>query len=118
VDGALQRWFHAGFHAEQPQAVAHRRARVLGCNPAAYVACCEAIRDVDTTARLPRIAVPTLVVAGALDQGTPPEMARTIAQGISRARLVVLRDASHLSVLEQPRAFSEALDDWLQAVPA
>lgn len=113
VDGALLRWFHAGFHADQPQAVAHWRARVLACDAAAYVACCEAIRDVDTTARLPRIAVPTLVIAGALDQGTPPEMARTIAQAIPGARLVVLPDASHLSVLEQPAAFIQALDDWL-----
>lgn len=113
VDGALQRWFHPGFHAEQPQTVAHWRAQVLRCDAAAYVACCHAIASVDTTGRLPGIAVPTLVIAGALDQGTPPDMARTIAQAIPGARLVVLRDASHLSVLEQPVAFREALDDWL-----
>lgn len=114
VDGAMQRWFHAGFHAQQPQTVAHWRARVLGCNAAAYIACCQAIAGVDTTARLPGIAAPALVIAGALDQGTPPEMARVIAQGILHARLVVLPEASHLSVLEQPLAFRNALDDWLQ----
>lgn len=114
VDGALQRWFHAGFHARQPQAVAHWRARVLSCDAAAYIACCQAIAAVDTTARLPDIAVPALVIAGALDQGTPPEMARVIAQGIPRARLVVLPEASHLSVLEQPLAFRRVVDDWLQ----
>ncbi len=119
VDGALQRWFHAGFHAREPQTVAHWRARVLGCDAAAYIACCQAIAGVDTTARLPGIAVPALVIAGALDQGTPPEMARVIAQGIPGARLVVLPEASHLSVLEQPLAFRGALDDWLQqASPA
>jgi 3-oxoadipate enol-lactonase len=42
-------------------------------------------------------------------------MARTISQAIPGARLVVLRDASHLSVLEQPVAFTQALDDWLGA---
>ena len=114
VDGALQRWFHAGFHAQQPQTVAHWRARVLGCNAAGYIACCQAIAGVDTTARLPSIAVPALVIAGALDLGTPPEMARTIAHGIRDARMVVLPEASHLSVLEQPLAFRTALDDWLQ----
>lgn len=114
VDGALQRWFHPGFHAAQPAVVAHWRARVLGCNAAAYVACCQAIAAVDTTARLPGIAVPTLVIAGALDLGTPPDMARTIAQAIPGARLVVLPEASHLSVLEQPAAFRDALDDWLR----
>ncbi|MFZ5549560.1 MAG: 3-oxoadipate enol-lactonase [Pseudomonadota bacterium] len=119
VDGALQRWFHAGFHARQAQTVAHWRARVLGCDAAAYIACCQAIAGVDTTARLPGIAVPALVIAGALDQGTPPEMARVIAQGIPGARLVILPEASHLSVLEQPLAFNRAVDDWLrQVLPA
>ena len=119
VDGALQRWFHAGFHAQQPQTVAHWRARVLACDAAGYIACCHAIAGLDTTARLPGIAVPALVIAGALDQGTPPEMARVIAQGIPGARLVVLPEASHLSVLEQPLAFRNTLDDWLrQALPA
>lgn len=119
VDGALQRWFHADFHAQQPQTVAHWRARVLSCDAAAYIACCQAIAGLATTARLPGIAVPTLVIAGALDMGTPPAMARVIAQGIPGARLVVLPEASHLSVLEQPLAFRAALDDWLQqALPA
>lgn len=119
VDGALQRWFHAGFHAAQPQAVAHWRARVLGCDAAGYIACCQAIAAIDTTARLPGIAVPTLVIAGALDQGTPPAMAQVMAQAIPGARLVLLPEASHLSVLEQPLAFRSALDDWLQqALPA
>lgn len=119
VDGALQRWFHAGFHAEQPQAVAHWRARVLTCDAAGYIACCHAIAGIDTTARLPGVALPTLVIAGALDLGTPPAMARTIAQAIPGARLVVLPEASHLSVLEQPQAFRDALDDWLRsALPA
>ena len=119
VDGALQRWFHAGFHAQQPQTVAHWRARVLACDAAGYIACCHAIAGLDTTARLPGIAVPALVIAGALDQGTPPEMARVIAQGIPGARLVVLPEASHLSALEQPLAFRSTLDDWLrQVLPA
>lgn len=119
VDGALQRWFHAGFHAAQPQAVAHWRAKVLTCDAAGYIACCHAIAGVDTTARLPGIAAPALVIAGALDLGTPPDMARTIARAIPGARLVVLPEASHLSVLEQPRAFRDALDDWLRsALPA
>jgi 3-oxoadipate enol-lactonase len=115
VDVALQRWFHEAFRAARPEVVAHWRARVLACDAASYVACCQAIAEMDTTARLPRIAAPTLVIAGALDQGTPPAMARTIAAGIPGARLDVLEGASHLSVLEQPAAFRRALDDGLLA---
>jgi 3-oxoadipate enol-lactonase len=110
----MQRWFHEGFRAAHPEVVSHWRAKVLSCNAAGYIACCQAISGVDTTARLPRIQVPALVIAGELDPGTPPAMARTIAQGIPGARLVVLPEASHLSVLEQPVAFRQALDAWLQ----
>ena len=118
VDMAMTRWFHDAFRAAQPEVVAHWRAKVLGCNTAGYIACCEAIRDVDTLDRLHRIQVPALVIAGELDLGTPPAMARAIAGQISGAQLVVLPEASHLSVLEQPQAFIQTVDTWLQGLEA
>lgn len=113
VDAALQRWFHEGFHAEQAAAVARWRRRVVSTDAAGYIACCQAIAGMNTTDRLNQIKAPTLVIAGELDLGTPPTMARTIAQGIEGAALVVLPQASHLSVLEQPRAFQQTVDSWL-----
>jgi 3-oxoadipate enol-lactonase len=86
---------------------------VLAWDQSGYIACCHAIRDVDTTSRLGSVAVPTLVIAGELDLGTPPAMARAIAHHIPGAQLAVLSHASHLSVLEQPAAFIRALDQWL-----
>ena len=113
VHGAKQRWIHDAFRAARPEVIAHWRAKVMSCNPAGYIACCQAIAGVDTTARLADIQMPALIIAGALDQGTPVGMARLIAEGIPGAHLVVLPDASHLSVLEQPEAFRRALDSWL-----
>jgi 3-oxoadipate enol-lactonase len=113
VDGALQRWFHPGFHAEQPAAVARWRRRVVSTDQAGYVACCHAVAGVNTTDRLPQLTQPTLVIAGELDLGTPPTMARTIAQAVPGAQLVVLPEASHLSVLEQPIAFRDCVQSWL-----
>lgn len=118
VDAALQRWFHAGFHASQPQTVALWRQRVLACDPAGYIACCAAIREHDTVERLPAIDQPTLVIAGALDMGTPPAMAQQIAALIPEAQLVVLAEAAHLSVLEQPAAFRDCVESWLTRLPA
>jgi 3-oxoadipate enol-lactonase len=116
VDGALQRWFHEVFRALHAGTVALWRERVLQCDAAAYIACCEAISRIDTTRRLPAIDVPTLVIAGALDVGTPPAFAERIAGAVPGAQLVVLPDASHLSVLEQPAAFAACLDRWLAAL--
>lgn len=79
---------------------------MLGCDAAGYIACCQGIAGVDTKARLPAVAVPAPVIAGALDKGTPPEMARVMAQRIPAARLVILPEASHLSALERPLATS------------
>jgi len=109
VDGAMQRWFHPGFHAAQPATVQRWRRRVLATDPQGYAATCHALMTFSTTERLPQIRVPTLVIAGELDQGTPVAMAQTIAQGIPGAQLAVLKEASHLSVLEQPAAFSAAV---------
>jgi 3-oxoadipate enol-lactonase len=67
----------------------------------------------DTTARLGAIHVPALVIAGALDQGTPVEMAKILAGGIPRAPLVVLADASHLSAVERPETFEVALPAFI-----
>lgn len=114
VDMAMTRWFHERFRVEQPQTVAHWRAKVLENDPAGYAACCEAIREVDTFDRLHRIQVPTLLIAGELDQGTPPAMARAMASQIPQAQLAVLLQASHLSVLEQPEEFARAIARWLQ----
>jgi len=115
VDGALLRWFHDDFRARHPDVVAHWRERVLRCDVGGYIACCQAIKALDTTERLPGISAPTLVIAGALDLGTPPAMAQRIAEQVPGAKLVVLDEASHLSVLEQPQAFAQALDAWLSA---
>jgi hypothetical protein len=46
------------------------------------------------------------VIAGELDQGTPVAMAQTLADAIPGASLTVLKEASHLSAVEQPEAFA------------
>lgn len=118
VDGALQRWFHERFRQLHPEVVQLWRNRVLACREAGYIACCEAISQVNTTERLHGIGQPTLVIAGALDAGTPPAMAERMAARIRGAQLVVIPEASHLSVLEQPEAFMAAVDGWLALLPA
>jgi 3-oxoadipate enol-lactonase len=75
--------------------------------------CCAAVGGVDTTSRLGSIAVPALVIAGELDQGTPVAMAETLAQNIPNASLTVLKEASHLSAVEQPEAFAAAVRTFI-----
>ena len=64
--------------------------------------------------RLPRIAVPTLVIAGALDE-VGLERARSIAAGIAGARLEVVADAGHTPHLESPHTFFHLADEHLHS---
>jgi pimeloyl-ACP methyl ester carboxylesterase len=63
----------------------------------------------------PSIEIPTLVLVGADDLITPPDLAREMAEAIEWASLVVVPGCGHLSTLEQPDAVNEALSRWLQA---
>jgi pimeloyl-ACP methyl ester carboxylesterase len=67
----------------------------------------------DSTADLGRISCPVLVVVGADDSLTPVRDAEAMHQGIVRSRLVVIPDAGHLSNLESPDRFSQAVADFL-----
>jgi 3-oxoadipate enol-lactonase len=113
ADAVMGRYFHDGFRTAHAAIVARFRQRLVTTDEAGYVACCDAVGKVDTTARLGAFAAPTLVIAGELDQGTPVAMARVLAEGISGARLEVLAGASHLSAIEQPAAFAEAVQGFL-----
>jgi pimeloyl-ACP methyl ester carboxylesterase len=67
----------------------------------------------DSTPDLARIGTPTLVIVGEEDAITPVSDSEFLAQSIGRARLVKLPAAGHLSNLETPGGFSQALQDFL-----
>lgn len=116
ADAVMGRYFHEGFRSAHPATVARFRRRLVTTDVQGYIGCCAAVGGVDTTARLGQIAVPTLVLAGELDQGTPVEMARTLADGIPDARLQVLTGASHLGAIEQAGAFAAAVTAFVDCL--
>ena len=61
----------------------------------------------DTFDRLPAIAVPTLVVAGAEDSCTPLRLGRVVAERIPGAEFVVLPGEAHQPFQERPDEFNE-----------
>lgn len=67
----------------------------------------------DSTPLLSTTTVPTLVIVGAEDEITPPAESQRIADAIPGATLVVIPDAGHLSSLECPDKFNEALATFL-----
>jgi 3-oxoadipate enol-lactonase len=116
ADAVMGRYFHDGFRAAHAAIVARFRQRLVTTDAPGYIACCNAVGKMDTAARLGAIAAPTLVIAGELDQGTPVSMAQELAAGIPGAKLEVLAGASHLSAIEQPKAFAEAVQGFLATI--
>ncbi len=112
VQGVLARWFSPRFREAEPETVA-RVGTMLTTTPAiGYATCCAAIRDMDQRESIRSVTNPVLVVIGTVDPATPPAAGQLIAQAIPGARTVEL-DAAHLSNLEQPEAFTKAVQDFL-----
>lgn len=113
ADAVMGRYFHDAFRAQKAATVARFRRRLVTTDAVGYVGCCEAVGKVDTGSRLGQIGVPTLVIAGELDQGTPVAMAEALVDGIPGAKLEVLKDASHLSAAEQPEGFARLVTEFV-----
>jgi len=107
---ALPKWFAPqGFAAETRVEAA--RGWLLNTDPIGYTGCCAAIRDMDLRALAAGNHVETLVLAGAHDTATPREHSAFLSSRASHAALVELQGA-HLLNLEQPAAFTAALEDF------
>jgi 3-oxoadipate enol-lactonase len=63
----------------------------------------------DSRPILPEIDVPTTVLTSSGDTLIPPEVTAPMAEAISNADLVTLQNAGHLSNLEDPTGFTDAL---------
>lgn len=116
ADAVMGRYFHDSFRAQHAATVERYRRRLVSTDPVGYIGCCNAVGTVDTTERLPQISVPTLVIAGDLDQGTPIAMMQVLADSIPGAQLSVLEGASHLGGIEQPEAFAAHVTTFLASL--
>jgi 3-oxoadipate enol-lactonase len=112
----LQRWFTDDFRERAPQEVARIGAMIEHTCVDGFVGCAAALRDLDQIELLARIAVPTLVIAGAQDQAAPPALAAQIRDAIAGARMVTL-PAAHQCAVEVPDAFCEAWTGFVRTLP-
>jgi 3-oxoadipate enol-lactonase len=111
-DGVVRRFLSDGFRGAHPEVVANIEAMLDGVDPHGYASVCEALRDADFRPLVPLVRVPTLVVAGAFDESTPPALGEALHAGIEGSRLEVLPTA-HLSMVELPGAFNAVLLGFL-----
>ena len=113
VDGTIDRWFTRPGQARIPAEVARIREMILATPAEGFIACAHAIAAMDQRETIRSIALPTLVVVGEQDPGTPPSAARLIHERIAGSKLVVLEDSAHFCNIERDGGFNAALEEFL-----
>jgi proline iminopeptidase len=68
----------------------------------------------DLEDRLGEIPQPVLVLAGRHDRACVVEGAEAMAAGIPNAELVVFERSAHMTFVEEPGGYIEAVDDFLK----
>lgn len=101
-----------------PEGVAVAQECLAGVPDSTYRDMVLAMPGFDLRDALPRIATPTLVLAGSRDRNAPAAGMERMAARIPGARYVVLEGAGHLAYAEHPAAFNEAVGRFLrEALP-
>jgi 3-oxoadipate enol-lactonase len=109
VQGTMERWFTRDYLDRGSSQIAKIRQQFLSTPVEGFVGCSEAIRRLDYLDRLREIAVPTLIMVGEDDPGTPVAASQAMHERIPGSRLVIIPSAAHLSNVEQARIFNDHL---------
>lgn len=104
------------FHDPDPELRDRSMDQMYACGQAVtrrdFLTC----HEFDVRERVSEIDVPTLAVYGEHDQLTPPWFHEYLADEIEESDLVEIDDAAHMTMLEQPAAFNDAVATFLGGI--
>jgi pimeloyl-ACP methyl ester carboxylesterase len=81
-----------------------------------YMSLVESLNSYDASPYLPRLSVPTLILAGENDTFMPPEEGRYMASSMPDASFLLVRGASHSLPVEMPELVNLAVERFLVQV--
>src|ERR1700722_3861856 len=84
--------------------------------PSVYRDAMRCILSFDGTAIVPKIDLPTLVIAGGEDRTIASAIVEAMARQIRGSRFEIIPGVGHLANLEDPPAFNRILSDFLDSV--
>jgi len=88
--------------------------RLLEVDPGVLLGDFRACDRFDVCEQLGSISVPTLVIGGLSDRLTPPKYSQFLHDHIPDARLLLVENAGHMLMLEQPAKVIEAIKAFIQ----
>jgi 3-oxoadipate enol-lactonase/4-carboxymuconolactone decarboxylase len=110
----VSRWFGPDFIERNP-AVYHGYLNMLTRMPVeGYAGTCEALRDGDLTETIRRIKAPTLVLCGAEDMATPPDVVKSLCDLLPQAHYGEISGAAHLPCTERPEETAALIAEFLR----
>jgi 3-oxoadipate enol-lactonase len=115
LDAAIGRMFPPAYAERHPEVIAQRKRALGAVDAQCFARACLALAALDLRAAAPTITNRTLVLCGALDQTTPPALARELARLIPAARYEEIAESGHCPMLEQPGALTEKMQRFLVA---
>ncbi len=117
ADAMPAKLFAPGTFEHKPQIVASIKETIRNTRPEGIAAALRgmAVRP-DMSGELRNITVPSLVIVGEHDAISPVDEMREIANGLPHSHFVVIPGAGHMSPLEEPARFNEALATYLRSI--
>jgi len=114
VEATMERWFTSAYLRKNTSMLGIIRRQFLETPVEGFIGCCEAIRRLNFLDRLPAIGIPTSILVGEDDPGTPVAASRAIHEKIPGSKLVILPAVKHLANVEKAEAFNSALEGFLK----
>lgn len=116
LEPTMERWFTPSFLKLNPYVLGVIRQEFLATPAQGYLGCIYAIRNLDYLDRLKDIRIPTLIMVGEDDPGTPVAASQAMHQRILNSKLVIIQSARHLSNVEQSEVFNTNLLTFLKSL--
>ncbi len=115
VQPMTDRWLTQSYRELHPEVVAKLGTMISRTSVDGLVGSAYAIRDMDHLSHLARITVPTLIVVGEQDVGTPLAAAEVLHREIGQSKMVVIKDAAHMPNIEQNETFDSTVLGFLDS---
>lgn len=111
---AASRWFTEPFIQSNPTVVENLQNDLEAGSSEGYASCCEALAKADLREQIKTISVPVLIIAGQQDPVTTVADGQSMQDSIAHSQLFEI-NASHISNVEQPEAFNQAVQKFMAA---
>jgi 3-oxoadipate enol-lactonase len=114
VEPTVGRWFPPETLAKNPPHIDKVRAMIRTTPVNGFIGCAAALANHDYAATAATIQRPVLFMAGEKDGATPVAV-RKLHEKVAGSRFVELSGAGHISNMDRPAEFNQALRDFLGA---